>query len=241
VPLAFSVSVAVAIGSQAPRVMEWERGLASAAEALRPLADVRQILTFAARDPRALPEAAAIASEALRQNVAPDVNSVDRAMSAIAAQRIPLATGELERAVAASNGDAVTLRALSQFYVQTPGSDGTRTALAITRAEQATQAQLGRASSWAWLGTVLNGLYMQDKKPELLAKAIDAYTQAAMLDPSSLPAVVKIVELAQLARNDKLAREWATQALARHERTRLDPLKGLTAEQVARMRSVADR
>ena len=239
VPLLFSLAITLAIGSQAPRIMEWEQRLEHAAGELRPLADVRQLRMLADRDPRALPEAAAVATEALRQTVPPDASSIDRAMNVIASQRIPLATEELEQAAASSNGDPATLRALSQFYVQTPGSDGTRTTLAIKRAQQATEARLGRASSSAWLGTVLNGLYVQDKKPEQLAQAIEAYKKAAALDPSNLPAALKIVELAELSKNALLAKEWATQALERHARTRLDPLKGLTAEQLAHMRSIA--
>ncbi len=73
--------------------------------------------------------------------------------------------------------------------------------------------------------------------------AIDLHTQAAALDPYSLIHVVKLADLcARLERNDQAA-SWASQALKLNEYTRLDPsgTRGLTTEQLARMKALAAR
>ena len=211
-----------------------------AAKAIEPISTIRQLLAIAPKDSRALTEAAAIAAESVGHSVSPQVAAIESAMNSIADRAMIQATAELDAAVLTCNGDPATLRAASQFYLQTAGKDGTRIYRAEQLAKQATDHKLSRATSLAWVGTIERGLFDQDKKQARLAASRDAYARAVILDPYSLPPVLKLVELSQ-AMNDALAaKKWAQKAIELNGLMRLDPLKGLSPEQLKAMQQIAN-
>ena len=224
----------------ATSLVQWQTYMGGAARAIELISTIRQLLALAPRDSRALTEAAAVAAESVGHSVSPQVAAIESALSSIADRAVLQATAELDAAVLTSNGDPATLRAASQFYLQTAGKDGTRISRAEQLAKQAAESRLGRATSFAWIGTIEKGLFDQDKKQARLSASRDAYASAALIDPFSLPPVLKLVELSEAMGDGDSARKWAKKAVELHALMRLDPLKGLSPDQLKRMQRIAE-
>ncbi len=237
IPVALGAACTVVVSTT---LIQWQTYMGSAAKAIEPISTIRQLLAMAPTDSRALTEAAAVASESAGHSVTPQVAAIESALNSIAGRAVDQATAELDAAVLTSNGDPATLRAASQFYLQTAGKDGARSFRAEEFAKLATMSKLSKATSFAWAGTIERGLFDQDKKQTRLAASRDAYAQAAALDPYSLPPVLKLVELSQAMNDAASAKKWALKAIELHALMRLDPLKGLSDEQLKLMQKLAN-
>lgn len=64
--------------------------------------------------------------------------------------------------------------------------------------------------------------------------AISAFERAAALDPHGITYPLQLFELARQTGDRELARKWAEELLRRNESMKLDPVRALTPEQVAR-------
>lgn len=238
-------AIPVALGAlctffMATNLIQWQTYMGGAARAIEPISTIRQLLALAPSDSRALTEAAAVAAQTVGQPVPPQVAAIESAVNSLADRAVLQATAELDAAAMTCNGDPATLRAASQFYLQTAGKDQTRIFRAEQLAKQAADQKLSKATSFAWIGTIERGLFEQDKKQARLAASRDAYTQAAALDPYSLPPVLKLVELSQAMNDLAGAKNWALKALELNALMRLDPLKGLSDEELKAIQKFAN-
>jgi tetratricopeptide (TPR) repeat protein len=101
-----------------------------------------------------------------------------------------------------------------------------------------------KATAWAWLGLVDRTVWEQWKGSKFaegaLDEAIDAYEHASKQDPHGVVNIPPLVELLLARGRPDVARRWAKQALERQNLTRLDPLAGLSEEQLKRLRESAE-
>ena len=72
---------------------------------------------------------------------------------------------------------------------------------------------------------------------QAMPAAIAAFERAASLDPHGITYPLQLFELARQSGDRELARKWAEELLRRNENMKLDPVRALTPEQVARARA----
>lgn len=85
--------------------------------------------------------------------------------------------------------------------------------------------------SFGWLGTVQMELFRATADPVHRAAAIEAWVEAARLDPRGTVMAVRLFKAHLEAGNQELARLWAKLALQGDELQRLDPLRQLRPEE----------
>lgn len=112
---------------------------------------------------------------------------------------------------------------------------------AVERAERACVLRPERSSSFGLLGRTRLALVALERDPggegvegDSLARAIAAFERAAALDPHGITYPLQLFELARQTGDRELARKWAEELLRRNENMKLDPVRALTPEQVAR-------
>ena len=156
----------------------------------------------------------------------------------------------LERALAVRPGDLPTRSALTGLLLRIGAASGDRATVertverAIELAERGTALRPERAAAWGNLANVtLAARRVLDPDPErdrrLALDAAEALERAAGLDINAVRPVWRLVELYSELGETEEAAAWAAEAIERHELLRLDPLVGLTAEQLERARALA--
>lgn len=114
-------------------------------------------------------------------------------------------------------------------------NDAIEYAVRASSLSPATSSSLGQlARTWLALFALELGGDSDGAGKEALNSAISAFERAAALDPHGITYPLQLFELARQTGDRELARRWAEELLRRNQNMRLDPVRALTPEQVAR-------
>lgn len=91
------------------------------------------------------------------------------------------------------------------------------------------------SSAWGWLAQTELALHELSGEPDALNRARAAFERAAALDPHGIAYPLQLFELSRRMRDSEGTRRWGEELLRRNQNFRLDPLRALTPEQVARV------
>ncbi len=232
----------------------WQRKVVGAAEAVKPLADFRQ--RFAALgggragaddSPTAL---ARDLSREVGRTIGDSEASIRRAIAELNSASLLRALEKLSEAAGDVSTHPGTLRAASKLAIQLAsarhelGRDAEARELADRAEEFAFRATSGkheRSASWSWLGTLRSARATMLDERSAADRAIEAWLTASTFDPYGLSTAVRLTEAYQRRGDGESAATWARRALELDANTRLDPLKGLGADQRASLARLAGR
>lgn len=176
--------------------------------------------------------------------------SLDNRTELFARQRASdAAAWQLDRALEVYPDHFGTLRATARLQLERAallGSTGESPDDALDRAEQIAGQTLDRlgttAKAWAWGGSVAEAIAQLGGGREVwLGVAVERWERAAELDPHGLIHAVRLSDAYSELHNEAAARAWAERAFVIDADLRLDPLKGLTDAERARLGSRLDR
>jgi tetratricopeptide (TPR) repeat protein len=239
-PAALGLSALAAAAIVFPPVFAWERNLGHAAELVRPIAEIRARL-------RALPQTGPAGLDSIRQiatdlggltSLPPPTNDAELggALTRLTATRIQAAVPVLRDAAERLSHEG-TREALSRLHLglasalaEAGDADGaSQEGEAAERiALDAANRYSGHAPAFGWLGTVRATRAALERDRGHLARAVEAWEEAAALDPHGMTFPHQIFRaLVTLGRVEE-ARPWARRVLEANDRLRLDPLMQLT-------------
>lgn len=243
-------AVVLAFAGLAP-TWRWESSLKAGAQATRLAAGFGERLAILG-DQRSAPTSTGVErrqlahdlAAALGRPVADTPEALERAVADLQIAGADRALGHLTGALRSWPTHAETLRAASKLSLQIADTlmahdQAARARDYADRAEgfavDAAVVPRGAAASNAWLGTVRAARAASFEDKRALERAVLAWESAAGLDPRGIGAPIQLAEaLDRLGRIDE-ARHWAARALELDGYLRLDPLKGLTDGQRARL------
>lgn len=230
----------------------WQAKLVAAAEIARPLAEFRQ--RFAAIDSgkSGAEDSPALLARDLSRELGRAVGSTEASIRHALAALPDVALARALENLRAADRDVPrhpgTLRAASKAAIQLAlvshesHDEAKARELADLAEELAFRATTGRheaAASWSWLGTLRSARAKMLDDPAAGGRAIDAWLTAAGFDPYGLSVAVQLAEAYERRGDAGSAVAWAGKALDLNAMTRLDPLKGLGADQRASLARLA--
>lgn len=213
------------------RVQRWEWALLAGSERLAPIASLTNGLGASSGE-KEIAEAAAELSRMLGAPVAANREAVRNALLEARRKAGAQAYEDLIVAISADPTSQATRQAASNLSLQlgalareggTPDARRLRSALDL--AEDGARLPWHRASSQAWLGTALEGVWGMTRDPAALDRAFGAAVKTSGLDPANPIHAAKAARLAREMGNSVAAAEWAERALRLDENMRLDPLR----------------
>ena len=151
-------------------------------------------------------------------------------------KQVEAARDRLAQALEACPRHSPTHKALSRLWMAE--SDYRKSvgqmSQAVAAGEQAERAALDavaadekRTSAWGWLGTMRQARSRIENDPAHLARAIEAWEQAARLDPNGPTFPKRLYDAHRALGQDDAARVWGRRVLETDAMQRLDPLKML--------------
>lgn len=230
------------------RVSRWEGSLAEASERMRPLAELRS-------------RWANVRSQSLlegdsKQMVARDLGvllnapsprsdqEVESALTKLSQNSCGQAANSLDRAAQLAPNHFATTEALCRTLMEESAAQGilgenprATVAFALDRAT-AFAARRRTASAYGLVGNIHAAKFADDHDPASLTAAIEAWNQAALLDPYGTSFPLRIFRQLVEAGKTKQARPFAAKLLELNELLRLDPLKRLTEDELKSIRKV---
>jgi hypothetical protein len=224
-----------------PRTLGWEHALDRAAAELAPYADLAQRLS-ALQDPKNKPEesVADIARDVGRAAGVPapgDATALTHDMDQLLAATSGAAAGWLAKAMEIAPHHLPTVEAYCRMRMAEGaamarlGASGAQAAFDQALAAAEAQTHWTSAGAFGLLANVWSGTAEVLRRPELMDKAVDAWTKAAALDPYGLSFPYRAFEVELAQGHAEAARRWAGELLRLDTLQRLDELKQLTPDQ----------
>jgi hypothetical protein len=240
------VGFGVAWGTLAvPRTARWERALIDAASRVAVYADLTQRVV-ALRDSKgpaddSIGRIASDIGKSLAMPAPTDDATLTSAMDRLLARGAAEAAIDLTRAMSAWPRHLQTVEAYCKMKL---GEAAAKARLGAPDAEEVfdqavsaaeRQAQFPSAGAFGLLGNVLNTEAEVLRRPELVGRAVDAWTKAAAMDPYGLSFPYRVFEAELAQGHAEAARRWAGKLTELDKLQRLDELKRLTPEQRAKV------
>ncbi|MBX3389412.1 MAG: O-antigen ligase family protein [Phycisphaeraceae bacterium] len=238
VPGLFMACLGILSSSLVARVQNWESLLLGGAERLEPVTTLAQEIATS-DNAAALSDAVSDLGRMLGRPVAPNRESINRALQDARRKAGSLAYEDLIMAIAADPSSQATRQAASNLSLQLAALEGEgaaqggpldsiesrRLRSALDLAEDSARLPWHRASAATWLATVRRGIWQLTLNRTMLDGAYQASVEAAELDPHNPLHAATCARLAQALGNSQAARDWAKRALTLDENMRLDPLR----------------
>lgn len=244
-------TLAVMLGRWGP-INAWERELHEAAADATRVADAHALLDALEFSPDRdvqLGQAMSLLSEVSRTPLRPTLDSILPALDQVEYEARQIAIEHLGQALAARPWHTQTRVALSQqmlwmaSVLQAVGEDGRASAqwdAALALFEGVSMDAGGhRWAGRVWEGRVSAFPQSPDREQWLLFAQLNL-EQAIELAPHDPQTALRLMELAIDLGDRTGAQGWARRAIDLHEQTRLDPLRGLSEDELARAVWVAD-